>query len=256
MNMMVLDLDMDYFLDHPVSNRNHDTEKRVEDEECVKSVWAEERVRNFLENNLGLSKSKQIPGRIVKGHDEALFFWEELIEHGKLQIPFSVVHVDSHADLGYGGLGKLHVLNELITWPLNLRSRNCHNEYDLDGRFLKIDIGDYLLFAIAYRWILDLTYCGNPYGDSGDIPKEILLKAIPDYHFDEPVKTTIKLRPKDTEEYKKVDEPVVPFVIYPKIEQVQYKGDFDFVLLAQSPNYTPVEADFIMDIFKEYIDEI
>ena len=29
--MMVLDLDMDYFLDHPVSNRNHDTEKRVED---------------------------------------------------------------------------------------------------------------------------------------------------------------------------------------------------------------------------------
>ena len=52
--MMVLDLDMDYFLDHPVSNRNHDTEKRVEDEECVKSVWTEERVRYFLENNLGL----------------------------------------------------------------------------------------------------------------------------------------------------------------------------------------------------------
>lgn len=254
--MMVLDLDMDYFLDHPVSNRDHDNEKRVEDEECVNSVWTEYRVRHFLENNLGLSKSKQIPGRIVKGHDEALFFWEELIEQEKLQYPFSVVHVDSHADLGYGGIGKLHVLNDLIFWPLDIRARNCHNEYDLEGHFLKIDIGDYLLFAIAYRWILDLTYCGNPNGDSGDIPKEILLKDVPDYHFDDPVKTIIKLRPKDIEEGKKVDEPMVPFVIYPKINQVHYNGDFDFVLLAQSPNYTPANADFIMDVFREYIEEI
>ena len=254
--MMVLDLDMDYFLDHPVSNRNHDNEERVEDEECVKSVWTEERVRYFLENNLGLSKSKQIPGRIVKGHDEALFFWEELIEQGKLQIPFSVVHVDSHADLGCGGLGKIHVLNELITWPIELRLRNCHEEYELNGNFLKIDIGDYLLFAIAYRWISDLTYCGNPNGDSGDIPKDILLKAIPDYYFNNPIKTTIKLRPKDIEARKTVDEPMVPFVIYPKIDQVHYKGNFDFALLAQSPNYTPAEADFIMDIFREYIEEI
>ncbi len=253
--MVVLDLDMDYFLDYPVSDRNHDKEDRVEDEDCVKSVWTEDRVRSFLEKNLGLSKLKRVPGRIVKGHDEALFFWEELIKYDKLQTPFSVVHVDSHADLGYCGLGKLYVLDELITLPTDLRARTCHDEFELSGQFRKIDIGDYLLFAIAYGWILDLTYCGNPNWDSGDIPKEILLKELPGHKLTDPFKTNIKLRPRDVEECTKVDEPLVPLVIYPKVEQVHYNGKFDFVLLAQSPNYTPVEADYIMDVFREYNEE-
>lgn len=29
----------------------------------------------------------------------------------------------------------------------------------------------------------------------------------------------------------------------------------DFAVFAQSPNYTPASADFIMDIFREYIVE-
>ena len=44
--------------------------------------------------------------------------------------------------------------------------------------------------------------------------------------------------------------------IIPTIEDVKHSGDFDFVVLAQSPNYTPASADFIIDIFKEYITEI
>lgn len=48
----------------------------------------------------------------------------------------------------------------------------------------------------------------------------------------------------------------VPFEIIHSIEAVQYHGDFDFVVMAQSPNHTPASADFIMDIFREYIEEI
>lgn len=44
--------------------------------------------------------------------------------------------------------------------------------------------------------------------------------------------------------------------IIPTVKDVQFSGDFDFALLAQSPNYTPASADFIMDIFREYIEEI
>ena len=54
--------------------------------------------KDFFENNLGLSKNNKIPGRVVVGHNESLFFWEELLEQGKLTDPFEVVHVDSHAD--------------------------------------------------------------------------------------------------------------------------------------------------------------
>lgn len=48
-------------------------------------------------------------------------------------------------------------------------------------------------------------------------------------------------------------EPEVPFTIIPSIEDVHFNGDFDFAVLAQSPNYTPQSADFIMDIFRDYI---
>ncbi len=46
-----------------------------------------------------------------------------------------------------------------------------------------------------------------------------------------------------------------PFWIIPTIDDVKYKGDFDFIVMAQSPNYTPASADFIIDIIREYIDE-
>ena len=50
-------------------------------------------------------------------------------------------------------------------------------------------------------------------------------------------------------------EPKVPFLIIPTIKDVKFNGDFDFAIMAQSPNYTPKSADFIIDIFKEYIIE-
>ena len=53
-----------------------------------------------------------------------------------------------------------------------------------------------------------------------------------------------------------IREPEVPFTIFPTYESVHYKGDFDFVVMAQSPNYTPASADFIMDVVRDYIIEI
>ena len=94
MHMKILDIDMDYFLDHPINGRLHSSNERVEDIECVNSVWREERVRAFFENNLDLSENRKLKGRIVKGHDDALYFWKELIDKKQLVAPFSVVHVD------------------------------------------------------------------------------------------------------------------------------------------------------------------
>lgn len=254
--MKVLDLDMDYFLDYPVNEIVFSNQARVDNEKCIASVWSEERVRSFLENNLGLSKTRKIPGRIICGHDEALYFWNELIETSKLEYPFSVVHIDSHADLGFGGLGRIVILNEIVYWPLGLRKpRNCHN-IEIDGRFYDIDIGNYLLYAIAFRWVSDLEYCGNPNSDCGDIPLEIVRGGIPDCEFDTVISRVIQLKGRNSEEIGETVEPRIPFRICPRVEDVKHEGDFDFVSLAQSPNYTPKNADFIMDIFREYINEI
>lgn len=246
--MRVLDLDMDYFLDHPVFGVPVTKKKRVDDPECINSVWSEERVRSFLENNLGLTKSKKSKGRIVEGHDEALYFWEELIDSNQLTSPFSVVHVDSHGDLGFGAKGKKFVLEILVSWPIKIRKPKYCNDPEYGG---EINIANYLLFAIAFRWISELTYCENPKAIVADVPEDIILDDIPDPGFQTKFESYIHLESK-----RKDPEPIIPFTMISTMDEVDCAGDFDFVLLAQSPNYTPENADFIMDIFREYIDEI
>ena len=268
--MKVLDLDMDYFMNDIATNVADSSTKRLSEEHYRESVWKEVRVRDFIENNLGLSKKRKTRGRIVVGHNESLFFWKELINKGKLSTPFEVVHVDSHADLGLGYSSWKYILNEVLQY--NVSERPMHNRYiDCWGNMKEEGIGDYLLWAIAYQWISKLTYCANPNGDKNDYLWDILKDFHENLIWDEPVENVIQLvyNPEmdfpeynDSEVVKKkyVDdgkkEPEVPMMIIPTIRDVKYNGDFDFVVIAQSPNYTPKSADFIMDIFREYVEEI
>ena len=50
----------------------------------------------------------------MTGHNEALFFWQELITKEILETPFEVVHIDSHADLGLGYLSWTYILDDLL----------------------------------------------------------------------------------------------------------------------------------------------
>lgn len=128
-----------------------------------------------------------------------------------------------------------------------------------------------MLWAVGYKMISSITYCANPNGDKDDY----LLDTMRDYSeervWDEPVKNHIQLKynkdmappprnatPKYIKKYLAgaIKDPEVELLIIPTIEDVSFRGDFDFAVLAQSPNYTPASADFIMDIFREYIEEI
>lgn len=267
--MKILDLDMDYFMES-VAHTPDSVRDRLSENEYGDSVWSEERVRNFLEKNLGLSKDKRIRGRIVSGHNEALIFWRELIAEGSLTTPFEVIHVDSHADLGLRYSSWTYILNHLLAYPPE--ERPIHNRYvDCYGKIKEESIGDYLLFAIAYRWISKITYCANPNGDKNDYLWVTLKNFEENFIWDEPVENIIQLlynpnmefpQYKDYPYVKKKyitaskKEPDVPLLIIPTVETVKYSGDFDYIVMAQSPNYTPASADFIMNIFKEYIVEI
>ncbi|MBQ8400107.1 MAG: hypothetical protein IJX08_09145 [Clostridia bacterium] len=135
---------------------------------------------------------------------------------------------------------------------------------------IKVSIGDYLLFAIAYRWISHLTYCANPKSSKDDFLWSTI-KDFKEVHTeDDPVLSEIQLlynpnmkspqrnapwTVKETYIKSSKKEPEVSFLIIPTIEDVKYDGDFDFAVLAQSPNYTPTSTDFILDVFREYIVE-
>ena len=263
--MKVLDLDMDYFMEH-IACIPFSVSDRLDEDNYGDTVWSEERVRNFLENNLGLSKKNKIPGRVVVGHNESLFFWEELLEQGKLTDPFEVVHVDSHADLGLGCSSSDFLQSAFLTLPVETRRRIRD-----DDEGVGISIGDYLLWAVAYKMISKITYCANPNGDKNDYVWDTLKDFKDDMIWDKPISNYIQLKynsqmewPKynDSKGYKKkymlgaIKDPEVELKIIPTIEDVKFQGDFDYAVIAQSPNYTPASADFILDIFREYIVEI
>lgn len=266
--MKILDLDMDYFMTD-IANVPYSCKERLDEWNYGASVWDENEVRRFLEQNLGLSKKHKIHGRIVSGHNEALFFWEELLKRKKLSDPFDVVHVDSHADLGLGDTSSDFLQGDFLTLPVETRRRI--SAYEFDGKIQEISIGDYLLWAVAYRMVSSITYCANPNGDKNDYIWDTLKDFCEEQIWDKPVKNFIQLKyNKNMEmpdydcsvEYKKkyldgaIKDPEVPFLIIPTIEDVRFNGDFDYIVMAQSPNYTPASADFIIDIVREYIEEI
>lgn len=259
----ILDIDMDYFLENPPYHIEQGCTNRA-NENC--NPWNRGKVISFIENNLGLSKTNKIKGRIVQHHHEALYYWRELISAKALKTPFEVIHVDSHADLGFGSYGKSFIVEKLLSLNVEERIniedyRNKFEEYSEPG------ICDYLLFAIAFRWVSKLTYICNPNGQSDDYSR-FIMKNLTDsseiiqlpYNTYNTTKfldiATSKERKLKEKEYlnDSILEPEVPFKILKNIDDVKYNGDFDFITFCISPNYTPESADFIIDVIREYIE--
>lgn len=47
-------------------------------------------------------------------------------------------------------------------------------------------------------------------------------------------------------------EPVIPFTVYADWRQYVEREPFDFLSVAQSPRYAPVEADGLLEVIGEY----
>ena len=244
--MRVLDIDLDFFLDNVAMDRS-DNDPRLKHDEY--HPWSEADVRDFLELRCGLSTTRRIPGKFVTHHRDAFVWWHGLIKAKRLKPPFEVVHVDAHADLGGGtfGYSKLFLGEELLHLPLEERA-------DAAEASNKMDSGNYLVTAIACRWVSRLEYVMNPKnflkdceewlydpnGNGFDIALPKLQKRKPGFF---PGMTLSVLE----------HEPTIPFC--PTIaEKVSYGGAFDFMLLCQSPAFTPSSADQLIPVIMEYMD--
>lgn len=239
--MRVLDLDMDFFLTGVCELAKKGERPSLREAR----PWAEAEVRAFLEENCGLSRQRPIPGRVFETHDGALFFWKERLEAGKLLSPFHVTHVDAHSDLGIGRPGPAYVLETVLALPPQAR-------FDLSRyvREEKLDEANYLLFALALRYISSLENVRNPHSradfparlssDGNQPPTAIRLtstlsRLLPQYDF---------------------AEPVIPYKSYDDFRSFRAAAPYDLASLAISPRYAPKEADFIADVFREYITEV
>lgn len=255
--MRILDIDMDYFLKEiPILMSESGIERRLDDEY---QVWNKAEVIDFLENKLGLSKEVKIKGEIVTHHNEALYYWRKLIREERLSAPFEVVHIDSHADLGLGYPSWLFIMDMLITVPVEERIE-IENYGKMFKKYYEPRIGDYLLFALAFRWISKLVYVCNPADVGNDYLWMILKDGIePNDKIQLAHNEKMKAMEiaSNTEKYYATAsrEPEVDFEIVRCIENINYNGKFDYLTFSISPNYTPARADFIIELVKEYIEE-
>lgn len=231
--MRVLDLDMDFFLSGPCPLAV------LGDRPAKESAtpWDEAEVVRFLEDQCGLSLEHPVPGAIFDTHDKALDYWAARLADGSLTAPFEVAHVDTHSDLAFGPPGTNYVLNVVLS-----RLPDQRAIIDTYREAVELDEANYLLFALAFRWIDRLSYVRNPKSHQ-DIPCQ-LLNAQGDIRLCSFISRMMEAR--------NGPEPVIPFAVYDDYTKLNTQG-YDFVTLAQSPRYAPASADFIMDIVSRYI---
>lgn len=234
--MRVLDIDLDFFLADCCPLAGEGKRPCLEGHE----PWSEQEVAAFLEERCGLSKDAPIPGRIFETHDEVLSYWGQMMEAGRLKAPFHVTHVDAHSDLGIGRPGPGFVLSSVLP-RLADRRADIRGYYDMG----QLDEANYLLFALAFRWISSLDNVRNP-RSRPDIPREILAPGRAD------VIQLTSFAARLFEE-KNGKEPEIRFNVYEDHGSFRAEGPYDFVTLAISPRYSPKEADELIPIIGRYI---
>ena len=260
--MNVLDIDLDFFLDRSVHNRADDPSNRPDDEGII--FWPAHEVSNFVETTLNIGTNN--PGRIVQNHDEVFYQWKTLIEANELTIPFKIVHVDAHSDLGMGFPSWPYLHSESLSMPVSERPRAKQGDQG-------VNFGSFLAFAVGCRWISEIDFVINTNWHD-DIARYLL--SGPSHKFvDErsPASVlpygdyclTLELMQIESfdlmnegnliERRKPVGEPRVPLNII-TIENIgdRYSNtSWDYVFLSRSPGYVPSYADHLVGQIGKYI---
>ncbi|QAY67311.1 hypothetical protein ET464_13780 [Paenibacillus protaetiae] len=243
----ILDIDMDFFL----SDIAHwvDNSERLDSEQYV--PWDEERFRVFLEERCRLNKDNPIKGRVIEHHDEAFHFWKELIHRGDLQTPFVLTHIDAHSDTGLGDANYVYIMKELLHHPMNTRLRKLNIK--------KVNYANYLAFTLALGWVTKVEFVLHPEWDN-----DFLYLHLKDFS-DSSGSFQFKAYNKDIDIVMQMHRllEIKPLLVDPEIPYSLIKEDeftsalpYDLAVFCKSPGYTPKEADYMLSIFKEYIEEI
>lgn len=261
--MNVLDIDLDFFLDKTVDGRSDDPANRPDEYGIV--PWSVADVTDFLENTLNVGMNNS--GAVVQSHHEVFYQWKNLIEARELVVPFKVVHVDAHSDLGLGCLSSTYLHSEFLSIEVSNRPKA---RYGRDG----INFGSFLAFAFGCRWISEADFVIN-HNWHDDIPRHLLSQesyelveeraptsVLPYGDYELEIEIMRTSRSDDgtitwdiMEERKSIGEPTVPFNIV-SLENVgaRYSDTkWDYVFLSHSPGYVPSYADHLLEQIGKYI---
>ena len=188
----------------------------------------------------------------MEEHDGVYKKWRDLNVANRLAIPFDVVHVDARADLGMGDSSWHYISTDL------LHRNECDRINPIEGGPNGLNQGNFLLFAVACRWIRELTYVYHPDSKIGfglrDIPRTAMKNFDVDCQIIQLKKfnslTPLGIRPEDS-----VLVGLEPEVPLHKVAGKDFmaSANFDFMFLTRSPRYTPAIADALIPVIMQYI---
>ncbi|MFX0076669.1 MAG: UPF0489 family protein [Candidatus Hermodarchaeota archaeon] len=240
----VLDIDLDFFL-NKVSDIRFDG-KRLNKHKF--HPWGPKAVASFLENRCGLSKKSPVRGRIVSQHSEAFTYWRELIIGQKLKVPFELIRIDAHSDIGVADWGWIYITSELLHKSIESRM------YPDDSLLFGLNEANYLAFALACRWIKKLTFVLHPEWEDdliGVYFKNFDIKSgfiqLKKYSKEELLE-----RGFDAEPLPDNSEPQVPVEFIPLLD---FKNDYPITYLtcSRSKDYTPKSADHLIKTLRKFM---
>lgn len=245
--MNIADIDLDIFLDDVCS-----LDRRPRAPSTTRP-WNEKQLRRFLEDQCKLKRgpsSRRPKGRFVVHHDEAFPILNAFSQNGA--VPLTLTHIDAHSDLGTGFGDRSW--KEIGGGLLGLNPKERAAAIPQNG-MERISPANYLSYALACRWLRTLTYVHH--AQSGD-------DLMPFFFRDfDPACGVMELRyvPRlrdvhSNEELRALPHTLEPTIPFQKVLVEAYRATdlFDYVILCQSPGYTPVEADALIPIFEEYVD--
>jgi hypothetical protein len=223
--------------------------------------WDEKEVQNFLKTQCSLNKGVPILGAFVKHHCEVLFKWWELIKKGELKVPFEIVHVDAHADLGLDFSVDMnevtkYILGDLLQFAPNERCTDAIEKHEH-----LIASGNYLIFAIAFQWVSKVIYVHHPREKGNDFCRYYFENHDSDGGFVELRRYSAKQlndlsTPENLAEYESLKiEPKVPIKCIAG-DKYREESGFAFMFLTHSPDYTPETSAALIPIIREYVREV
>jgi hypothetical protein len=249
--MTVLDIDLDFF----AAPTLHEVEEHAaRPEDSAFTVWTPDAVTAFLAR-LGLIAP--LPGGASDRHVDALWTWNAAAYAGRLELPFGVVHVDAHEDLGFGGDAWRRLQETVLVKPLAER------------RFEDVaplaDSGNYLLCAVALGWVREITFVLP--GPLPPVPEARLHDLnVHALHLrdGDPASGTLQLKSRapltaDAQAARCQDrswtvlDPPVPIRVLSPDEVTPAR--YDLLTLARSPAFCPPKTDALLPLLERWLAE-
>jgi hypothetical protein len=248
----VLSIDLDAFVSPTVYAKDSADHRRVASD--AYRVLPAPRVLALTER-LGFARGAE--GACIEHHHQILDHLHRRIASGTLRIPFDLVHVDAHADLGWGEMVWRRLLGDIAGRPLAERQTFRSG----------ITIGNWLSYAIVWGWVRSVLHVRPPadskdrwvdvgrmfYRDGDTQRAELDFVFMPEVrHLTVGKEDPDPLAPGDLQRLQRGRPSVVrvPFLVR-DFATAPVQRSADFVVLCRSPGFTPLSADRVYDLLRD-----